>query len=852
MSRVHDFAVRDALAHELFELAASTAPAATALRFRDQRLSYAELNARTNQLARHLAARGVGAESRVVVCVEPGFEIIIALLAILKVGAVYVPLDPSFPPARIQIMLADTRPALVLTQRALKLAWGRLEVLDLDAAHAELSRLADHDLDVGVEPTQTAYVYYTSGTTGTPKGILASQANLASYLGSARRRYEFRRSDVGVAIARFTFSISMFELLSPLTVGGTLIVLERAHVLDGARLAETLREVTFFHAGPSLLRGVLDYIQRHYADFSWFDRVRHASSGGDTVPVELLAGLREVFTKADIFVIYGCSEISCMGTTYEVPRDAPLERTYVGTPFAGTTLRVVDDALDEVPCGVVGEVLFAGPGIVQGYLNRPELTAEKFFERDGLVFYRTGDRGKRDTRGLLELLGRNDFQVKLGGVRIELGEIEHHLRRAPQVANGVVGATSRDSETELVAYVVIQPDCAGNSASRAAAIRQYLGEQLPDYMVPRTFVELVALPLNHNMKVDRRALPEPPPAMLRMPSGPWSRSPRSPRSPAERDLAALWQTMLRVDYVVLEDNFFDLGGSSLLALRLIQEVDRKFGVTLTGLQVLRDSLELQARSCERRSEQAPLLRPDPAPLVDAERVEPFHFGPNGSLYGVLHGARAVSVGSAVLICAPLGHEYLRAHFILQRLARRLAGAGVPVLRFDYYGCGDSLGDGSAATCARWQQDIVEAQRELQRRTGAERVTAIGVRLGATLLANVGALPAFSRLVFWDPVERGASHLDDLRAAHRRSLAATPLGSLRARLSARRGRGQHELLGATYSETALRELAALSLPGSCPARRLDTDVAWLDLTKLEDMLPDLGISRQLAQLSSSGP
>jgi len=537
-----------------------------------------------------------------------------------------------------------------------------------------------------------------------------------------------------------------------------------------------------------------------------------------------------------------------MGTTYEVPRDAALERTYVGAPFEGTTLRVVDDALDEVPCGVVGEVLFAGPGVVEGYLNRPELSAEKFFERDRLRFYRTGDRGKLDERGLLELLGRSDFQVKLGGVRIELGEIEHHLRRAPQVANGIVGAADRDREKELIAYVVIQPDCAGDSASRATAIRQYLAEQLPDYMVPRTFVELVALPLNHNMKVDRKALPEPHRTAPRAPSGPGD---RLPRSPIERDLASLWQAILRVDGVALDDNFFDLGGTSLLALRLIQEVDRKLGVSLNGLQVLRDSLELQAQLCEERSGHALAQQPDRAPRITTERTALFHFGPGRSLYGVLHGSQATDVSTAALICAPLGHEYVRAHFVMQRLARRLAATGVPVLRFDYYGCQDSLGDGSDATCARWQRDIVEAHRELVRRTGAQRVAAFGVRLGATLLASVAARLQLSSLILWDPVERGSEHLDDLRAAHRRYLRASPLLSLRARLDARMN-GRCELLGATYSATALRELAELALPAAYPMRRLNTDAAWLELTKLEDMLPDLGISRQLSQLLLQEP
>jgi pimeloyl-ACP methyl ester carboxylesterase len=309
---------------------------------------------------------------------------------------------------------------------------------------------------------------------------------------------------------------------------------------------------------------------------------------------------------------------------------------------------------------------------------------------------------------------------------------------------------------------------------------------------------------------------------------------------------------LGLDSVGLDDNFFELGGTSLLALRLIQEIDRELAVSLTGLEVLRESLEVQAQLCSKRS--GHVLQPRAASCcsVETDRLELFHFGPDQGLYGVLHGAELADAETAVLICAPLGHEALRAHFILQRLARRLAAAGAPVLRFDYYGCLDSRGDSSQATCARWQRDILAARHELMRRTGAQRVTAIGVRLGATLLANAAQDTQFSRLVLWDPVERGSQHLADLRAAHRRVVRASPLLSLGARLATWTKRGRAELLGSSYSRLALRELAELTLPrahgGSCPVERVTTEVAWLDLAKLEDMLPDVGISEQLSQLA----
>ena len=856
MSLVHELPVHDPLVHELFELRARAAPAATAVRFGDAQLRYGELNARANQLARYLGAHGIGREDKVVVCVEPGFEIVVALLAILKLGAVYVPLDPSYPALRLQTMLDDTKPAFVLTHSELTctLPLAGWRVLELDATHPELVALSTENPSALIEPQQTAYIYYTSGTTGAPKGVMASQANLASYIGVARRHYAFSSADIGPALARFSFSISMFELLSPLVAGGTLRLLERAHVLDLTRLSETLREVTYFHAGPSLLRSLLQYIKRHYSDPSAFARVRHASSGGDTVPVEILAQLRDVFSHAEVFVIYGCSEISCMGTTYPVPRGAALAKTYVGKPFDGTTLRVVDEELRDVPLGVVGEVLFAGPGVVKGYLNRSDLTSQRFLELDGLRFYRTGDRGRLNDAGLLELVGRSDFQVKLRGIRIELGEIEHHLRRAPAVTNGVVTAKDvAEDEKALVAYVVTEPDAEGDSASRAAAIRRFLAQQLPEYMVPAIYVELPALPLNHNMKLDRRALPDPPCETTRRDD---TLALREPESATERHLAALWRRILAAPRVGLDDNFFELGGSSLLALRLILEVDRELGVTLTGLEVLRESLQLQAQVCERRLGRAPgaPLARSASGSVDA--VELFHFGPGQSLFGALHGARASAADRAVLICAPLGHEYVRAHFILQRLARRLAAAGVPALRFDYYGCCDSLGEASEASCARWQRDIADAHQVLRQRTSARQVTAIGVRLGATLLSNAAAGLELASAVLWDPIGEGSQHRAELTEAHRRYVRGAPLFSLRTRLGLDSAPGRRDLLGATYSEMGWHELGALNLrsfgSAACPVETIYSDSAWLDLDQLEDMLPDVGISRALARLVERRP
>jgi len=642
-------------------------------------------------------------------------------------------------------------------------------------------------------------------------------------------------------------------------------------------MAETLREVTLFHMGPSLLRPVIEHIEGHCDDFSQFSGVRHASSGGDLIPPDLLERAKSVFPSADVFVIYGCSEIACMGCTYQVPRGPTLTKTYVGRPFDDVSVRVLDDALERLPIGEVGEICFSGSGVVKGYLNRPDLTAASFVNVEGKRFYRTGDLGRITEDGWLEILGRADFQAKVRGMRIELGEVEHHLRRAPNVKECVVMARDgADGEKVLVAYIVLRNtskvrDSDTREVNPAAAIRRHMVEQLPDYMVPAIYLEIPKLPLNHNMKVDRRALPSPP--------GPGARPGRRSRAPeteTEQRLATLWERLLRVEQVGLDDNFFELGGYSLLAARFLAEARSELGVELDGMAVLREPLEVLARICDERLGRTGAAPARPAREPARARVELFHFGEDNSLYGVLHQPEEPQANEAVLICGPVGQEKARAHFVLKSLAKRLAAMGVAVLEFDYYACGDSLGEDLDATSTRWERDIGSALEELRQRTGVARVTAVGVRLGAPLLWSVAHRMGFARLVFWDPVCSGSKHVLAMAEMQKDYLRASEHFALRRS----RPRGV-ELLGTTFSEKALLELRALTMEPALPRRgipikwlatskaadqtvayeriartetgsrlaTLDDSCGWYDLGRLEDVLPDVGISSALATLAT---
>ena len=862
------------LAHEQFERRAFVAPEACAVRFRDLTLSYAELNRRANRVAHELSKRGVGTGDRVVVCVEPSLDVAVALLGVFKAGAVYVPLDPTYPEARMRAILEDTEPSAVLTQERLapKLPVPAALLLPLEQLSPELSL---ENPRRPVAPGDTAYVFYTSGTTGKPKGVMGSYANLRHYVGVAVDRYGIDERDVMPAIARFGFSISLFELMSPLVAGATLLVLEREHVLDAARMARSLAEVSIFHAGPSLLRGLVAHIRQKYPTFEAFSRVRHASSGGDTVPPELLESMKEIFANAEIFVIYGSSEISCMGCTFPVPRWRRVTTTFVGRPFDNVSVRVLDADGSVVPAGVVGEIHFAGEGVTQGYLKRPELTAERYVELDGRRFYRMGDRGRMSRDGWLELVGRTDFQTKIRGMRVELGDVEHELRRAPGVREGVVAArAASDGEKRLVAYVVFDERASDMGPVRMGAVRAHLAAALPDYMVPAVYVELERLPLNENLKVDRRALPEPHEADLRaLAQG----TVRDPESATELVLAACFRELLGVKQISLDDNFFELGGHSLLAMRLTADVQAKLGVQLDGMAVLRESLEVLARLCDAQQGRPSALPRPPVARRPLEHPEIFHFGPDQSLYGVLHGRRLDPSETAVLVAGPMGHEGARARFVLNKLGRELAREGKPTLLFDYYGCGDSLGSSADADLERWCADIRAACSELRRRTGARRVVALGVRLGALLLSRT--LPALdlSRLLLWDPVHEGASHhrsLARMQSAYLKSVAHLRFFRLHNPEPP-----PNELLGTTFSPSALAELESLSLAPLL--RQTSVDIRWLatagadcdaavasnvgagiahlsveclavacgwcDAGALEDTIPDAGVTSALAAM-----
>ena len=560
--------------YQHIETHAAWNPNAIALTFKQQRLTYAELNQRANQLAHYLKTVGVTAEVRVAVCVQPSPEIAISLLGILKAGGVYVPLDPAHPQERMTSILEDTQAKVLLTQAQLlpNLPTSAEHTICLDKNWETIQQFPTHNPENEIFIDQTAYIIYTSGTTGKPKGVMASHRNLVNYILATQERFGFDHHDVIPAIARFTFSISMFELLSPLAAGGTLVVLEREHILDFKRLTRTLEQLTMLHTVPSLMQKLLAYIKDNGLDIQKFQGIKHVFTGGDIVAPDLLEAMKNVFQNANVYVLYGCSEVSSLCSTYPVSRDQIVTKSPVGKPFNNVCVRLYDSAQNLVPIGTPGEIYVGGAGVTKGYLHRDDLTQEKFVMIDGQRFYRTGDLGRFRPDGNLEFLGRTDFQIKLRGIRIELGDIEATLRQAPGVSEGVVMARElARSEKSLVAYVVL--DQTQNPTLKD--IRRFLQAKLPDYMVPAAFVVLEAMPLNPNQKVDRRALPMPTAENLAgfktvIPAG----------NELEQQLTEIWESVLGIQPIGIQNNFFEMGGSSLLAVQMLTQIEKLWGKSL--------------------------------------------------------------------------------------------------------------------------------------------------------------------------------------------------------------------------------------------------------------------------------
>jgi amino acid adenylation domain-containing protein len=661
---------------ELFEQQATQNPAKVAVIAGDKQFTYAALNERANQLAHHLRSLSIGCESLVGICIDRSLEMAIGIVGILKSGGAYLPLDPDYPKDRLAFMVRDAQPAVIVTKSGLvdALPKGDSLTVFLDD-DATLTTLPKNNLLDQPQPSDLAYVIYTSGSTGQPKGVMIEHGNLANYLLGLNHELQIRSEDVYLHLASIAFSSSRRQLMLPLSQGATVLIADSNERKDPLKLLETIKasHVTVMDAVPSfwrncttVLRDLEEAERRRLLD----NKLRLMLSASEPLTSDIPRTWAKDFQHAARHVhMFGQTETAGIVCVNRISIDDDDERVAIGRPIANTEIRIVDGNLKPCPAGDAGELLIGGAGVGRGYLNRLELSSERFITNEHGRFYRTGDFARLREDGMLEFAGRRDQQIKIRGFRVELAEVETAIAAHPSVRECVVVAKPDAREnTRLVAYFV--PN--SNSPS-ATELRAFLSGQLPDHAVPSRFFKLEALPLSANGKVNRLALTQRQDSPALEPN-----KYIAPGTETERQLVTIFSEVLRLDQIGIEDNFFDLGGNSLLAGLAIARVRRQFKIDapITWLFESPGVREFSFRietAVKDESIDTPLTRvslEQPLPLSSAQhrlwfldQLEPGQHAYNLAHAMEIHGALDVDALRQSFDAMVERHEILRTRFV---------------------------------------------------------------------------------------------------------------------------------------------------------------------------------------------
>ncbi|MDX1925153.1 MAG: amino acid adenylation domain-containing protein [Pirellulaceae bacterium] len=783
---------------ELFEQQVERTPYAVAIEFEGKATSYTELNQRANQLASFLLLNGFESEDRIGICLDRSDTAIIAMLGILKAGCAFVPLDPEFPPDRLAYIVEHASIRTILCDegyRHLYSVSSQLELIDPNDPALWEGNSGNHELNLA--PDALAYVMYTSGSTGKPKGVQIEHRSLTTYCLADVELYKLQPDDRTLQFSTLNFDVAIEEIYPPLLVGSAVVVRPRVRANAAIELSHLVESnaITALHIATAYWN--------EWVDLMAASQVRVPASlrlvivTGEKISVE---HYRRWLSLCDHKILwcnaYGPTETTVTCTAF-IPDDSWDEpQMPIGKPLPGYTAFILDDQLKPVVGNDTGALFIGGPALARGYLDRPDLTERAFLHvtlpgsEEPQRIYRTGDLARWLPSGDIEFAGRVDHQMKVGSYRIEPGEIESVIHQNPSVRESLVVCDEVQGQKYLVAYVV------RNGAIESSEIVAYLRERLPVYMVPTRYIFIEAMPKTINGKIDRRALPPASTAELARES-----DKREATSDLERELVKIWSSVLNVPEVGIDDDFFLLGGSSLLVTRVIAQITSRFkyaipvrdffaNPTIASLALQLQSVDVMANTPVGSEQHAQISRRLRSRLP---KIIPFELDSLSCKLAGIHYPpveQAASKRQAIVIAPAYGHEYARSHRNLQQLAILLAQSGLDVLRFDYAGTGNSEGDHERISCHQWSHDLAAVLRFAKQLPGVAGVHALGIRLGASLLCSADLQSQFNeidQLICWDPVIDGSEYLQAIDAFHYRELSG-----LTRFLSRRSASGQERL------------------------------------------------------------
>jgi len=566
-------------AHRLFENQAEKFPDCIAAYYENEKISYSELNSKSNQVARYLQKLGVSYEVPVGILMERSIDVIIAILGVLKAGGAYIPLEPAYPKERLNYMINDSKMPVLITKSSFLdiVPDSNVTVVNMDLDWERISKESKENPDCNINYDNLVYIIYTSGSTGTPKGVEISHGALVNLIHSMLKEPGMTCEDRLLSVSALSFDMSVFDIFVPLSAGASIIMVGDCIAKNGTKLIQALEEnsITVMQATPSTWRMLLES--------GWKgNKQLKILCGGEALPRELVNQLNE--KGAVVWNMYGLTELTVYSVISKVTSgDGPVP---IGYPIDNTQAYILDEDLKPVPFGEVGELYIGGDGVGRGYFGKPELTSEKyiqnpFSDNQSDRICKTGDLARFLPDGSIEYLGRADFQIKLRGFRIELGEIESAIEKHPWVQQAVVVKDNGEGDQHIVAYFRTKSEQVPSSED----MRSFLKNTLPDYMIPSFFVQIDEFPLTPNGKVDRKSLQNFDYKLDVQRDGYVA-----PSTSLEKEVAKIWSDLLKIDDIGIYDNFMELGGHSLLANRLTLRINDTFGIKLSLMEVLTSGL----------------------------------------------------------------------------------------------------------------------------------------------------------------------------------------------------------------------------------------------------------------------